>query len=46
MTKHDQILRNIKYPEMHVHHGFEGKSKSSRTLNKQIVVQSWKMEYN
>jgi hypothetical protein len=43
VTKHEEIL---KPPEHHVHHGFEGKTKRGKTLKKQIVVQTWKIEYN
>ena len=37
VTDFKEILNS---PETHVHHGFEGKRKTGRTLKKQIVVQS------
>ena len=46
IKKCNQVLRNVKTPEMHVHHGFEGKCRIGKASNKQIVVQTWELEYN
>lgn len=43
VTKHEEILKT---PEMHVHHGFEGKRKPAKRVKKQKVVQTCKIEYN
>lgn len=40
---HEEILNHLK---IHVHHGFEGEQKGGKKANKQIVVQTWEIEYN